>query len=419
MAEFLVIRLRAAVKSPPSWVIVNHEGARLGGVEKGSLELAARRVESRRVVVLVPATEVLMTSADLPVRGGTKFLQALPFALEEQLAEDVDKLHFAPGVRGEEAQGLPVAVTTRANMDQWLERLSTAGIRPHVLMPDAYGMRPEPGGVSALLDRDLVYLRSGSHQPMVFQGLLLDQALALAGIGVEGATPAAAATRLTVFLGQRRHQGQAELWNELRQRFADVEIRLLPQGPLPHLAVNAARFPDVNLLQGPYAPVTSSSALWQPWRVAASLAAVCVAVALGVQGVQFFKLRAEEARLDANIQEVFQSVLPNTPLSTDPRRQLERELEAARGGTSAADRPFLEILSVLGSVLRETPDARVEALSFRDDTMDLRLTVPSVGTLDQIKRLVAERGRLDTEIRSANPRDEAIEGRLTLKEPEA
>jgi type II secretory pathway component PulL len=135
--------------------------------------------------------------------------------------------------------------------------------------------------------------------------------------------------------------------------------------------------------------------------------------------VQFFKLRAEEARLDANIQEVFQSVLPNTPLSTDPRRQLERELEAARGGTSAADRPFLEILSVLGSVLRETPDARVEALSFRDDTMDLRLTVPSVGTLDQIKRLVAERGRLDTEIRSANPRDEAIEGRLTLKEPEA
>ena len=419
MAEFLVIRLRAAIRTPPSWVIVNHEGARLSGVEKGSLELAVRRVESRRVVVLVPATEVLMTSADLPVRGGTKVLQALPFALEEQLAEDVDKLHFAPGVRAEEARGLPVAVTTRSNMDQWLERLSSAGIRPQIVMPDAYGLPPEPGGVSALLDRDLVYLRNGADQPMVFQGLLLDQALELAGVGVEGATPAATATRLTVFLGQRRHQGQTELWNQLRQRFADVEIRLLPQGPLPHLAINAVRFPDVNLLQGPYAPATSSSALWQPWRAAASLAAVCVAVALGVQSVHFFKLRAEEARLDANIEEVFQSALPGTPLSTDPRRQLERELEAVRGGTGAADRPFLEILSVLGSVLRETPDARVEALSFRNDTMDLRLTVPSVGTLDQIKRLVAERGSLDTEIRSANPRDEAIEGRLTLKEPEA
>ncbi|HUO83154.1 MAG TPA: type II secretion system protein GspL [Gammaproteobacteria bacterium] len=419
MAEFLVIRLRAAARTPPSWVTVNHEGARLSGVEKGSLELAARGVESRRVVVLVPATEVLMTSADLPVRGGAKVLQALPFALEEQLAEDIDKLHFAPGVRSEGAQGLPVAVTTRSNMDQWLERLASAGIRPQLMMPDAYGLPPEPGGVSVLLDRDLVYLRRGADQPIVFQGLRLDQALELAGIGVEGAATPAAATRLTVFLGQRRHQGQSELWNDLRERFADVEIRLLPQGPLPHLAVNAVRFPDVNLLQGPYAPVTSSQALWQPWRLAASLAAVCVAVALGVEAVQFFKLSAEEARLDATIEQVFHSALPNVPLSTDPRRQLERELEAARGGTGAGERPFLEILSVVGSVLRETPDARVEALSFRNDTMDLRLTVPSVGTLDQIKRLVAERGQLDTEIRSANPRDEAIEGRLTLKEPEA
>ncbi|MBA3564013.1 MAG: type II secretion system protein GspL [Gammaproteobacteria bacterium] len=419
MAEFLVIRLRAAAQTPPSWVLVNHEGARLSGVEKGSLELAARRVENRRVVALVPATEVLMTTANLPVRGGAKLLQALPFALEEQLAEDIDRLHFAPGARTDAQAALPVAVTTRAHMASWLERLGAAGIRPQVLMPDAYALPLAPGGVSVLLDQDLVYLRRDEQQPIVFQGMLLDQALELAGIGVDGADQPASATRLTVWLGQRRHQGQAALWNDLRERFADVDIKLLPQGPLPHLAVQAVRQSDINLLQGPYAPASSSKALWQPWRLAASLAAICVAVALGIQGVEYFKLTAAEAQLDATIEEVFKAALPNTPLSTDPRRQIERELEALRGGGSASEKPFLEILTVLGSVLLETPDARVEALSFRNDVMDLRLTVPSVGTLDQIKRLVAERGRLETEIRSANPRDEAIEGRLTFKEPGA
>ncbi|MGH8496448.1 MAG: type II secretion system protein GspL [Gammaproteobacteria bacterium] len=416
MAEFLVIRLRAAAMTPPSWVLVNHDGARLSGVEKGSLELAARRIDGRRVIALVPATEVLMTAANLPVRGGTKLLQALPFALEEQLAEDVDRLHFAPGARSDSQGGLPVAVTSRANLDAWLERFAAAGIRPQVLMPDAYALPPAPGSVSVLLDRDLVYLRREGQQPLVFQGMLLDQALELAGIGTDDASPPASATRLSIYLGQRRHQGQSALWNDLRERFADVEIKLLPQGPLPHLAVHAARQSEINLLQGAYTPATSTTALWRPWRLAASLAAVCLAIALGIQGVEHFKLSADESRLDARIAEEFGRALPNTPMSTDPQRQIERELQALHGG-GTGEKPFLEILSVLGTVLLETPDARVEALSFRNDVMDLRLTVPNVGALDQIKRLVAERGRLETEIRSANPRDEAIEGRLTLKEP--
>ncbi|CAN5156921.1 N/A [soil metagenome] len=419
MAEFLVIRLRASTDTPPAWVLVNHEGARLSAVERSSLDLAARHADTRRVIVLVPAVDVLMTTAQVPVRSSSKLLQALPFALEEQLADDVDRLHFAAGHRGESEGPVPVAVMSRARIDAWLQQLGAAGIRPQVLMPDACALPPAPGGVSVLLDRDVVYLRVDNEPPIVFQGLRLDQALALAGIGVESADPPASATRLTVWLGQRRHQGQTELWHGLRERFADVEIKLLPQGPLPHLAAHAVRESEMNLLQGDYTPPSSSQALWRPWRLAASLAALSLAIALSVQGVEYYKLKSAEEQLNEAIAEVFRSAMPNVPLSTDPRRQMERELQAIRGVSGLDEKPFLEILTVLGSVLLETPDARVEALSFRNDVMDLRLTVPSVSTLDQIKRLVAERGRLQTEIRSANPREDAIEGRLTLRAPEA
>ncbi|RPI12964.1 MAG: type II secretion system protein GspL, partial [Lysobacterales bacterium] len=114
MSETLVIRLRATEQAPASWLIVDSNGARSGPVQSGPVADALAAAQGRRVVVLVPGSEVTLAEPELPLRGGARLAQAVPFALEEQLAADVETLHFAVGSREAGSVGTPVAVVERS-----------------------------------------------------------------------------------------------------------------------------------------------------------------------------------------------------------------------------------------------------------------------------------------------------------------
>ena len=115
MSEFLVIRLGNNPDQPAEWIAVDSSGARRSDLMSGMLAEAAADIGGRDVIVLVPSAEVLTTSVDIPVKGA-KLQAALPYALEEFLADDVDNLHFAAGARRSSGR-TPVSVVSRENMD--------------------------------------------------------------------------------------------------------------------------------------------------------------------------------------------------------------------------------------------------------------------------------------------------------------
>jgi type II secretory pathway component PulL len=71
-------------------------------------------------------------------------------------------------------------------------------------------------------------------------------------------------------------------------------------------------------------------------------------------------------------------------------------------------------LAALGEALGQAPGTDMEALSYRDNTTDVRLLAPSVDSLDKIQHTATERG-LTAEIQSATPRGAKVEGRLKFK----
>src|SRR4029077_14375579 len=151
MAEWLILRMPRAADAAAGWLIADSEGRPLANGESGPLEPVTRDAPNRRVAVLVPAAEVLGLDVELPVRTGARALRLVPFALEEQLASDVETQHFAIGpsqVPGRTA----VAVVTRAVPEEWLARLSAAGIKPDLLCADAALMPRMAGHAVALLD---------------------------------------------------------------------------------------------------------------------------------------------------------------------------------------------------------------------------------------------------------------------------
>lgn len=403
MSETLVIRLRAAEGAQASWLIVDANGARSGPVQTGPLADAMSLAQARAVVLLLPGSEVTLAEPELPLRGGSRLTQAVPFALEEQLASDVEGLHFAIGARATGASATPVAVVSRTLMDRWLEACETAGIHPDVAYADTAVVPSTAGGCTLLLDGEAVYVRHEGTVAFALDAAPLPDALALA-LDARADT----AGHVAFFAAPSDYERHRDTIEGLRTRTSTLQVKLLPDGPLPLLAAQSLHGAAVNLLQGPYAARSSFAAGFRRWRLPAALAAATALVFVTMQAVSAWQLWRAEKALDAQITQVFAQAMPGQKV-VDPRAQMQGVLGDGGGGSA-----FLPALSALSRALAGVPQARVESISCRRELVDLRLMAPSVGSLDAVKQAMSV-GGLSAELQSATPRGAMIEGRLVVR----
>lgn len=411
MPDILVIRLKNAVMESDAaaeWLVVDGAGAPKGRVQAGPLALAAAASTGRRVIVLVPGTDVLLAEPVLPLKGSAKLAQVVPFALEEQLAADVEDLHFAVGKRGDQP-GTPVAVVSHERMSQWQVLLLAAGITADAVYAETAVLPVTTNAVTILVDGSRIYVRRENTPGAVLDVEPLIEALQLALASGDEARE-----HVTIFLSEDDYERERDLLDGLREFTASLQLKLLPGGALTLLAANAVSAAPVNLLQGRYAPVQKLRISFAPWRYAALLAAVFVVVHFGVKGWQYFHLRQVEAQLDNGIVQVFQQAMPGvpTPEPLQARKVMESRLGALRGTGPAGG--LLATLATLSEAIAQAPGTRIEALAYRNNTTDLRVTAPSVDSLDKLQHAATERG-MTAQIQSTGSRDSKTEARLQFK----
>src|SRR6185437_8008071 len=180
MADWLLLRLPRTPAQPATWLVVDPRGTPAGPPQSGPLSLAAPRTAGRRICVLVPGNDVLLAEPEVPTKAGTKLAQVVPYALEEQLAEDIDELHFAIGKRAPDSSRTPVAVVARTLLDEWLTLLKSSGIEPEAMYADSDLLPVNPGQSVALLEEDVVVVRPPGGSPVTLPADALDEALEIA-----------------------------------------------------------------------------------------------------------------------------------------------------------------------------------------------------------------------------------------------
>ena len=407
MSETLVIRLRAAEEAPASWLIVDANGARSGPVHSGPVADALGVAQGRRVVLLLPGSEITLAEPELPVRGGARIAQAVPFALEEQLASDVEGLHFAIGSRPAGTVGTPVAVVSRALLERWLGRCEAAGIEVSAAYADSSAVPAAGAGCVLLLDDSQLYVRRADSLPYVLDAEPLPGALELA-LGAP-ATEGETGENVTFYTSTSEYERHRELIEGLRSRTATLQVKLLPDGPLPLLAAQLAGIEAINLLQGPLAPHTSLRSRLREWRLPGALAAALVLLFVAGHAVSWWKQSRVEKALDAQIAEVFAQALPGQPV-----RDARAQMQGALGAGAGAGGGMLAAVSLLAQAMAQTPAARVETVSFRGNVLEVNMTVPTVESLESIRQSMSRDGMV-AEIQSATQRGDVHVGRLHVK----
>lgn len=418
MAEFLVIRLGQAPDSTVTWVAADDNGTQRGRPASGTLEQAALEAAGRAVIALVPATDVLTTSVRMPMRSGARLRAALPFALEESVADDVDTLHFASGTRRESGE-IPVTIVARAKLEDWIARLGEVGIEASRIVPENYGLARIPGTASVLVDRDLVFFNDGEDNEFVLQGANPSDALVAAGMlsdkhdaeqGDDEATG-----HLVAYCESADEERLSHDWIALRHELHSVDINLLQDGVLPRLAVTVASGNGVNLLQGRYGEKTDYKEQLRPWRSAAVLFLGLLVAGFAAKGVDYYRLTQEEASLRTQFTTEYRQIRPGDT------RELVDPINAVRSirqglGTVSGPQVFLPSLRQLSEAMSQNAAARIETISYRAGIIDVRIISPDVATLDNIQKAVSESGQFQATIQSTDQVADEISSRLQIRE---
>jgi general secretion pathway protein L len=420
MADWLVLRLPRAPAEVASWIVVDGRGAVVEPPASGTLSLAAAAAAGRHVCVLVPGTDVLLTEPDLPAKAGTKLAQMVPYALEEQLAEDIDDLHFAIGRRGAadssgrragDAARTPVAVVARALMDVWLGAVQAAGITPESMYADTDLLPANPGQAVAWLDGDIIVVRPAGASPVTMPADALMEALELARPADEFVVESPG-RGLILYTGAAEWQQYGAAVEAVREKFDGIKVQVLTDGPLALLAQQLQAGTAIDLLQGSYAPQTSHAVGWRAWRVAAILLACFIGLHVAGKATELLVMKKREHTLDTAIDQAFRAAMPGEFNTTDARRRMQQRLVTVRGGGEFSG--LLPALGALVAARNGAPGTVVQALSFREGAVDLKLAAPNAESLDRISRSLRDSG-WQADLTAGNVAGSAYEGRIQIR----
>lgn len=97
----------------------------------------------------------------------------------------------------------------------------------------------------------------------------------------------------------------------------------------------------------------------------------------------------------------------------DPRRQMQERLDRIRRSGPGPEY-FLRTLQGLSTALASSPKTSIDSLSYREQSLDMKVTAPSLAALSQLTQLMGKQG-MAAEIQSSTPTNSGIEAHLQVR----
>ena len=359
--------------------------------------------DDNECIALLDSRALLLTEAVIPTRRRKRALAAAAYAIEDQIAGDVEPLHLGIGAV-DEAGAYPLAAISRNAIEDLLDWLDREGLYPDLLLPDALALPWSPGTWSVMLIDDAVLVRTGRAS-----GVSCDTGVATAILESLARQPpdriellgptSPALDQLAEWAGSRNYE-------VLRSRVDQPVLGILAEG-----MGSAAR--DMNLLTGSYRRLRTTSADRQI-RVAAGL--VLALTLFGTTNSALDLSRANQANDDLRTQitDAYLAVAPTNAPVIDPLRQLTAMVTELRSGTRNS-KGLLHLLAALTALDRpELAKVAIEAIEFDDTTLDIRVTAPSSQALDEFADGIHRAGGLETKVVSASQVESGTLGQLRI-----
>ncbi|XOZ34188.1 type II secretion system protein GspL [Halomonadaceae bacterium KBTZ08] len=404
------------------WVLLNASGNIEEQGQGDTLEhlqarLQALGVESAEVTGVIPALDVTPCSARIPGRQKRMIRQALPFAVEEQLAQDIDSVHLALG--SQKQNQWQVAAMDRGRMDAYMAWFQAFGYPVRAIYTDAMLLPMGNHQWTILVEGDQALLRQreGGWYEVPVDSLSVFMDSLIESDGSE--TPPGAQVLATAQAAEQHRMALASLE---QHPDALIQTQTLEQFPLTLMvsSLNAGDAEVINLCQGDYATHSGAGSSLRRWRPVAIVAILGIVAQLGFMFAEGIYYRNQAQRFNDQAIAIYKDYFPDESRTdvSNLRRVVKGKIRAASDGSSGGD--FLAMLKATGQQYQslEKPDSlHFDSIQFSRSRGELRIELrgQSFAQLDTMRDGLSSSG-FKARIGSVVNSDSGTEARLTVRQ---
>lgn len=382
------------------WVLVTDESeANDCGMVK--LANASTLIQDRKVVILLPIEHLYITSVAVQTKNKKQLEKAVPYALEDDLTEDIEDLHFSLGKRNEDGE-IPVIVISKANLDHLIKILGSVNVLPDVITSDIFGLDWSDDQWTLCID----------------DGHLLARTQHWNGFGCETGD---FIDFMNVTLSE-----QSEKPNKILV-YSHPDENLEDIVKLPNIQLDDFWSPSafikgfssedcINLLQGSYVKADKQHKTIRPWKIAAALAAIWVTVSMANTGLEYSRLNTLDKKLSTEINQIFKRTFPDVKNIVNARVQMQQRLKAlsaSDSNVSAAD--FLKFLHQSGYELYKDPNISITDVQYKNNKLSLDIKTKDIQVLEAVKSKLQSKN-INAELLTAKTVDDFVMARMQVSE---
>ena len=404
MKKTTIIRINKKSPDHSEWVTIDNYGKQISEIKSGNLNDIPEEDKTNTLIVLIPATDSLLTFIDLPIKSNSKLRKAIPYALEDQIASDIKDIHFG-FVKPKRGKLTHVAAISKSELNNYKNLLLAHNIQPHVITSEIHGVPIIEKTISLLVESSCVYINNGLNKTYALDGMNIIESVNLIDTEKD-------ISNVQIYLSEN-NQDLISQCEELRDLYKTVDVKILAKGLLQQLSRNILNTDYVNFLQGAHAPKLSIKKYLQPWRYAILFVITFFALSLINKSANYLQLSKYEKNLASRFLNEYRYFATNANDISDPIRiiaAIKRSDPQIRENSL-----FFEGLDVISDAIKNKDNVLLNSITYQGSIFNIRLFTPNVALLDAIARGINQNNDYAARIQSTNQENNTVESRIEIQ----
>ncbi|WP_199610503.1 type II secretion system protein GspL [Flocculibacter collagenilyticus] len=418
MKEQVFIRLNSQADEPIHWLVWSEQEQEI--IASGELENASaltsisHHCSGRQTYVLVPTADVTICRVRLPSKYSRKLQTALPYMLEEDIAQDIDDVHLVVINNDQDDEGYyaDVAIVSHQNMESWQEWLDDADIYTQIFAPDALCLPVFDNNMTVTRLKNQWLFRHGKYQAMSIDDswvslFLIQQYANHQQDNEESETTLSAPDIHCYDEAVKTHIEHLGLNIKVVDEPAELPLKL---------CANASRATAFNLLQGTYQQQSNHLKQLKKWRITAIAAGVAFISLLVYKGLEIHQLQQQLDAQQQHLVTIYKDAFPKERVRVSLiRKQLRQKLNAV-GSDTGNQLGFIAQLEQVLPAFTGAANLTPESLRFDATRQEVRFQARAndFQTFEQVKGALEKQG-LEVNQGALNNDGDAVVGSLIVR----
>ncbi len=355
-----------------------------------SLEIIASKLSQQELIIILAGNQVYLSKVDMPNVALSQLQKAAPFALEEELAEDIETLHFAYGPIIKN-QPVPVAAINKKFLSTCLSRLKEYGfiVQGCYLAPLILPITENSYSCAILENQAIVKVDSYNGFSVPIEQLQIFIELHLQ---TNNAVP------------QSIHYYDFNTVSKPLTMLAGIPVQYTQKNITEFLPMLAQQITEsrcgINLMQTEFRAANKFNFTKKAWMIAGTAFAAWLIVIMLINIVSYIYYNHQQNKLEQQINAIYMQIFPDATAIVSPKIRVERELQNYQ--QAGSDGGFLTLLEKIGPILTNTNDITIKNLTYQNQQMMLSVQTNSFQTLQQFSNTLNSTGFIIQQTNAGN-----------------